>query len=592
MLMTAALLSCVSASARATPPPVGTLTELGCISVNGSSDEGAGTCATATGIATPADVILSPDARNAYVGSTSKYLGFDQDDWGSITVFTRAPASGRLTELGGKAGCFTIDGSTGMSFGMPTNPGTCSSARALPDSGLGSSEQMALTPDGHWLYVASSYPGILIFRRNPSTGALTQLSGTTGCITADGSSQDGPGTCQKQPLVGSGGISFSPDGRFLYLAQAAGDAVRLVAFARNTTTGRLTEVQCLTTETNEPVGCIPEREVGAVVVTPNGKYAYTGVGHDDGASSCPGACGIGEFDRNPSTGKLTQKTGPAGCVTDDGTDTYGVSGSCSRARVVGDAAGLTISPDGRTLYAPSSDDGFSVFHIGADGTLTQPTTASACVTSNGDDQLGNPTCTVARALAASTTSLPAMAAIPPDGRTLYMISTPGVSVFSLNQATGTTTQLPGLDGCITADGSSDGTPGLCGKAAAVASGSGIAASPTGNSIYIAVPVDQPALSILARETAPMCSPASVKTAPGAAVTIKLSCADADGQPIKRAIVSRPRHGSLGPLDQANGTVRYKPAAKFAGTDTFTFAASDGTNTSTPAKITVFVQSAK
>ena len=53
-------------------------------------------------------------------------------------------------------------------------------------------KDVAVSPDGANVYVASiaSFSGVsdgvLVFDRNPSTGALTQKAGTSGCVTEDG----------------------------------------------------------------------------------------------------------------------------------------------------------------------------------------------------------------------------------------------------------------------------------------------------------------------------------------------------------------------------------------------------------------------
>src|SRR2546422_8049719 len=70
---------------------------------------------------------------------------------------------------------------------------TCADGRELlaPSFGPG------ISPDGKHLYVPNyDSDGIAIFARDPATGALTQLSGTAGCVTetgTGGSCTDGKG---------------------------------------------------------------------------------------------------------------------------------------------------------------------------------------------------------------------------------------------------------------------------------------------------------------------------------------------------------------------------------------------------------------
>jgi VCBS repeat-containing protein len=62
--------------------------------------------------------------------------------------------------------------------------------------------------------------------------------------------------------------------------------------------------------------------------------------------------------------------------------------------------------------------------------------------------------------------------------------------------------------------------------------------------------------------------------------------DPDGNPLTAAVVTGPGHGTLSL--NANGTFTYTPAADFAGSDTFTYRASDGTLTSNVATVTITV----
>ena len=62
--------------------------------------------------------------------------------------------------------------------------------------------------------------------------------------------------------------------------------------------------------------------------------------------------------------------------------------------------------------------------------------------------------------------------------------------------------------------------------------------------------------------------------------------DPTATPLSAVLVSGPSHGTL--TLNANGSFTYTPAANFNGTDSFTYRASDGTLTSTPATVTITV----
>lgn len=115
-------------------------------------------------------------------------------------------------------------------------------------------------------------------------------------------------------------------------------------------------------------------------------------------------------------------------------------------------------------------------------------------------------------------------------------------------------------------------------------------SPDGHSVYIPA-FDGQTLFVFRRENGPTCGPTSLSTAHHAPVTVTLTCADSDGDPVSYSIVSAPAHGTLGAIDQSAGTVTYTPAATYGGPDRFTFSASDGTTASAPASTTITVAAA-
>ena len=63
-------------------------------------------------------------------------------------------------------------------------------------------------------------------------------------------------------------------------------------------------------------------------------------------------------------------------------------------------------------------------------------------------------------------------------------------------------------------------------------------------------------------------------------------ADPDGDPLTAVLVTGPSHGSL--TVNANGSFSYTPAADYAGADSFSYRASDGTLTSNVATVTLTV----
>jgi sugar lactone lactonase YvrE len=474
-----------AATASAAPPPVGALTALAgqaaCVTAVG----GNAACAQARGVDGASSAVVSPDGRNLYLAS---YAISSQE---GLAVFSRDAATGAVTQLPGSSGCLTADGSSAL------GPATCGSVRGF---GVGDGRDLVFTSDGQWTYLVNQHArssdpqaAIVLLRRDPATGALSQVPGSAGCISTDGSSQDGPGTCQTLSTLGRPfGISISPDDAFVYVTDQAVPA-RIHVLARDPETGALSEVQCLS-EAPAPAGCSAGRVLGeskSVVLSPDGRRAYSSDLH-----------GISAFDRNLVTGILTQEPGTAGCITDTGNDDTGAS-TCAVGRALNGTNALTISPDGATVYgAATTDRGVSVFHVADDGSLTQVPGSEGCITLSGSDGVGGVSCATGRAL-----SFPFGIAISPDGRSLYVIAdlnqpSDGVAIFSVDPTTGAATQLPGPAGCITGDGTSAGVAGACADG-----GPGLVGiydptiSPNGAEVYLPG-YDGQTLGIYRRETEP------------------------------------------------------------------------------------------
>ena len=88
--------------------------------------------------------------------------------------------------------------------------------------------------------------------------------------------------------------------------------------------------------------------------------------------------------------------------------------------------------------------------------------------------------------------------------------------------------------------------------------------------------------------APIANAQSVTTNQGVAKAITLTGSDVDNDPLTYAIATGPAHGTL----TGNGANRtYTPNASFAGNDSFTFVANDGTVDSAPATVSITVTEA-
>src|SRR5215510_4575003 len=85
-------------------------------------------------------------------------------------TIAEAALIGELTQLSGVSRC------------IKEEEGSCTLGRGLNGAGW-----VTISPDGNHVYVAA-FDGstVSVFSRNATTGVLTQLSGTTGCIAENG----------------------------------------------------------------------------------------------------------------------------------------------------------------------------------------------------------------------------------------------------------------------------------------------------------------------------------------------------------------------------------------------------------------------
>ena len=174
-------------------------------------------------------------------------------------------------------------------------------------------------------------------------------------------------------------------------------------------------------------------------------------------------------------GQLVQLTGPGACVSQLVTE-----GICADARALNGPDALTVSPDGRSVYAASSGVAPNVSgnpgsiatftRDRATGRITQPAGPAGCV---GDLDDG---CGEARAI--EGTSAVAVAA---NGRHVYATGFVSGSVATFGRsAAGVLTQLPGAGGCTGAD-----APDACAVGVGLRGAADIAITRDGTNLYVA-----------------------------------------------------------------------------------------------------------
>jgi 6-phosphogluconolactonase (cycloisomerase 2 family) len=232
-------------------------------------------------------VAISPDGKHVYVTAAVD---------NAITAFWRHPTTGQLTVVedyvdgdqsgfvDGLAGAYSVaispDGyhvyvAGGQDDALACfvrNSGTGELAffQVISDTGsvvngLDRARSVAISPDGHQVYVASMDADTLtVYDRNPNTGNLSFVE----------IHQDGVGGVSG--LDGAHTVAVSPDGKLVYAAGSAADAV--VVFRRDAISGTLTFEEVVYDNT---YGIHGLEYPASVTVSPDGNHVYVTGFHDD-----------------------------------------------------------------------------------------------------------------------------------------------------------------------------------------------------------------------------------------------------------------------------------------------------------------------
>ena len=199
-----------------------------------------------------------------------------------------------------------------------------------------------MSPDGKSVYVGSSMSGAVArFNRNTTTGAITQPAGTAGCISKTGAG----GCADGHALSGPGPVAVSPDGKSVYAASHFSNAV--VRLVRNTTTGAISQPAGATGCISHPGSATPcayghaLHDPFGLAVSPDGKSVYV---------ASIGDHAVARFNRNTTTGAISQPAGAAGCISD-----YNPYVDCAAGHGLYGAFDVAVSPDAKSVYVASSD---------------------------------------------------------------------------------------------------------------------------------------------------------------------------------------------------------------------------------------------
>jgi DNA-binding beta-propeller fold protein YncE len=504
--------------------------------------------------------VVSPDGRNLYTSST------DED---AVAIFDRDLEQGTVAQKPGAAGCIVN--------GPSTDVANCdNSARAIDGEG-----QLAISPDGENVYVATDAShAVAVFDRDTLTGVLTQKVGAAGCIV-DGPSPD-IATCDNtgRGLGGAVAISVSSDGKSVYVAASASDAVAV--FDRDATSGALTQRAgaegCTVNEPSADIATCNNTaraldQPRGVVVSPDREVVYVTAFASDA---------IAAFDRNTGNGALTQKANAEGCIVDGpATD---VATCDNGGRALNGPRDLTLSPDGRNAYAAvEGSSAIAAFDLsGFTGTPTQKADAAGCLVNAPSPDVA--TCDhTARALTGA-----AGVAVSPDGSNVYVTAVTSDAVATFDRATpaGALTQKAGAAGCLV-NGASTDIATCANNGRGLNTADAVVVSPDGTSAYVVAQTG--ALAILGRDLVPACRGSSGATAlhnQTTPISLDDTCSDPDGDSINLVIVTAPTHGAA---IISQGQLLYTPNAGYSGSDSLTYKATTSFPTSTESDpVSVFI----
>jgi DNA-binding beta-propeller fold protein YncE len=390
----------------------------------------------------PASVAVSPDGDNVYVASAVS---------DAVAVFARDAKTGVLTQLAGTSGCVSETGSAGL----------CADGRALDEA-----SEVTLSPDGASVYVASATSdAVAVFARDKKTGVLTQLAGTSGCVSETGSA----GLCADgKRLDGASEVAVSPDGRSVYVAAAVepgtGGPSAVAVFSRDAKTGALTQL-------SGADGCVSETGSGGQCADGKALVSPTEIAVSrDGRSVVVTdflASAVAVFSRNQKSGVLTQLSGTNGCVSDTGS-----GGDCAAGRGLSGPVDVVFSRDGANVYVGTNASVAVFARNRKTGVLRQLASKDGCVSDAGSGGA----CADGVALVT-----PIGLAGSGDDRNVYVasLSSSAVGAFARDTRSGVISQYPGTAGCV----SQNASGGSCALGRGLDGVGNVEVSPDGRNVY-------------------------------------------------------------------------------------------------------------
>jgi DNA-binding beta-propeller fold protein YncE len=272
-----------------------------------------GSCSPGRALGRPVSIAISPDGANVYVASTAS---------DAVSVFARNGRTGALRQLPGAKGCVT-----------QRPGGDCLVGRALNEP-----TSVAVSPDGDRVYVAGRrFPSGVAILTRAADGSLTQADGTSGCVSQAG----GSGCATARGISAPEEVAVTPDGRDVLVAGSRSNAVASLRQGADGLAQADGEAGCIARRGAE--GCATGRILAGPVdlaITRNGRGVYVASSISDG---------IAILRRDRTTGALSQSPRRSGCISQKG-----AGGRCAVGRALDEVWGIALSPDDRNVYSVSS----------------------------------------------------------------------------------------------------------------------------------------------------------------------------------------------------------------------------------------------
>jgi hypothetical protein len=315
------------------------------------------------------------------------------------------------------------------------------------------------------LYATAEQAGATIFNVETATGELSY----EGCVPTNIASAC-PGSGGHAPVGAISLLAFSANGRYAY----SSDAYSLNWLTREPTSGALTPAGCildsaghsLYPEDNDCAGNL-ESGIGlpqSLTISPDGEQLYV---------ASPQTNSIASVEVDPATGALTAGQCASAGPTVEANRGFPAYNCPLSSPQLSQVYGVTVSPDGQTLYATGLGDGAIVPFARGSG-AGHPLTQEPCVSASAGCAETDPT--LVRATNAQVSA---------DGRTVTVGTESGVvSFFSRDPANGVLT----FAGCLAppeADQSS------CVQDPAGSGGGRAYLTPDGKDVYITGTVYKP-----------------------------------------------------------------------------------------------------